>query len=78
MGLLSSGRGIRPKRFDYEPRFYNPKKEEKIKQRMRVQSPQRRVAVCGVAGQDRHTQPGPDHGMNGLHAVASVFGAAFG
>ncbi|HAY35714.1 MAG: hypothetical protein HOC28_02355 [Bacteroidetes Order II. Incertae sedis bacterium] len=50
MGILSSGRGIRPKRFDYEPRFYNPKKEEKIKQRMRVQrlSKAKRRSPAGI------------------------------
>ena len=36
MGLLTPGRRVRPKRFDYEPRFYDPKKEEKLKKRMRV------------------------------------------
>ncbi len=37
MGLFTPNRNIRRKKFEYEPRFYDPKKDEKIKQRMRVQ-----------------------------------------
>jgi len=36
MGLFVSNKRARHKRFEYEPRFYDPKKEEKLKQRMRL------------------------------------------
>lgn len=36
MSLFGSGR--KPRRFDYEPRFYNPEKDEKLKKRMRIKS----------------------------------------
>jgi len=42
MGLFLPGRRVRNKRFDYEPRFYNPKKDEKLKKRMRIQAFNRR------------------------------------
>ena len=42
MGLFLPGRRVRNKRFDYEPRYYNPKKDEKLKKRMRIQAFNRR------------------------------------
>lgn len=36
MSLFGSSR--KPRRFDYEPRFYNPEKDEKLKKRMRIKS----------------------------------------
>ena len=42
MGMFISNRRSKPRRFDYEPRYYNPKKDESIKRRMRVQSRSRR------------------------------------
>lgn len=33
---LFSHRRRKPKKFGYEPRFYNPDKDDKIKRRMRV------------------------------------------
>ena len=42
MGLLSSGRKAKPRRFSYEPRFYDPTKDESLKRRMRVHSRSRR------------------------------------
>ena len=42
MGLFLPGRRVRNKRFDYEPRFYDPKKDEKLKKRMRIQAHNRR------------------------------------
>ena len=42
MGVFIQNRRSRPRRFDYEPRFYDPKKDEGIKRRMRVQSRARR------------------------------------
>lgn len=36
MGMFAQGRRRAPRRFDYEPRFYNPEKEEKLRTRMRV------------------------------------------
>jgi len=37
MGVVSKKR-TRNKRFDYEPRFYDPKKDERLKRRMRIKS----------------------------------------
>lgn len=37
MGLFMPGRRAQPRRFDYEPRYYNPHKDESIKRRMRIQ-----------------------------------------
>lgn len=42
MALFIPGRKVKNKRFDYEPRYYNPKKDEKLKQRMRVTALNRR------------------------------------
>lgn len=42
MGMFVSNRRSRPRRFDYEPRYYDPTKDEGIKRRMRVQSRARR------------------------------------
>ncbi|MDX1546848.1 MAG: hypothetical protein R3247_07670 [Rhodothermales bacterium] len=42
MGLLLPGRKVRPRRFDYEPRYYDPRKEESLKRRMRIKSRSRR------------------------------------
>ena len=36
MGLFIPNRNVRHKRFEYEPRFYDPKKDEKLRQRIRV------------------------------------------
>jgi hypothetical protein len=38
MGLFVPGRKVSPKRFDYEPRYYNPKKEENLRKRLRIQT----------------------------------------
>ncbi len=37
MGFLSR-KQVRNSRFDYEPRFYDPAKEERLKRRMRIKS----------------------------------------
>ena len=42
MGIFLPGRRVKPRRFDYEPRYYNPKKDDDIKRRMRVQGRSRR------------------------------------
>jgi len=42
MGLFTPGSRAKNKRFSYEPRFYNPKKDEQIKRRMRIQAVNRR------------------------------------
>lgn len=42
MGLFIPNRRVKHRRFSYEPRFYDPKKEESIKRRMRVGSRARR------------------------------------
>lgn len=59
MGLFLPGRRVRNKRFDYEPRYYDPRKDEKLKKRMRIQALNRRrrsplgiiyfVALCALA-----------------------------
>ncbi len=36
MGLFSFGTRKKHKRFDYEPRYYNPEKEEDLRYRMRI------------------------------------------
>ncbi|MDE2730696.1 MAG: hypothetical protein OXM02_08675 [Bacteroidota bacterium] len=42
MGFLTGNRRARPRRFDYEPRYYDPKRDESLKRRMRIQSKARR------------------------------------
>lgn len=48
MGLFTSSRRKKPRKFDYEPRFYNPEEDEqkqrseRLKQRMRIRSKTRR------------------------------------
>jgi len=37
MGLFLPGRKVRNRRFEYEPRFYDPTKEERLRRRIRVQ-----------------------------------------
>ena len=59
MGLFIQGKKVRNKKYDYEPRYYNPKKEEKLKQRMRFTAPNKRrrspvgliyfVLLCAMA-----------------------------
>ena len=38
MGLFRPGKNSRHRKFSYEPRYYNPDKEERLKRRMRFQS----------------------------------------
>ena len=42
MGLFIPSRRARPRQFSYEPRYYNPEKDESIKRRMRIQGRTRR------------------------------------
>ena len=42
MGLFIPGKRVRNRKFSYEPRFYDPKKDEKLKRRMRIQAHNRR------------------------------------
>lgn len=42
MGLFAPGKGSRHRRYSYEPRYYNPEKEERLKRRMRIESKARR------------------------------------
>ena len=37
MGLLSK-KQVRNTRFDYEPRFYDPSREDRLKRRLRIKS----------------------------------------
>lgn len=41
MGFLL-GRKPKPRQFDYTPRYYDPRKDESLKRRMRIQSRVRR------------------------------------
>ncbi len=41
MGFLF-GRKPQPRRFDYTPRYYDPRKDDSLKRRMRIQSRVRR------------------------------------
>ena len=34
---LASRQRVQPRRFHYEPRFYDPKKEERLKRRLRIE-----------------------------------------
>jgi len=36
MGLFTPSKSRKPKRFEYEPRFYDQEKDEDLKRRMRV------------------------------------------
>lgn len=47
MGLFTSNRRG-PRRFDYEPRYYNPEKDEKMKRRMRIRSRSRNRSTPGL------------------------------
>ena len=42
MGLFIPKVRVKHKKFDYQPRFYDPEKEKKIKERMRIRSRARR------------------------------------
>lgn len=42
MGIFIPGRRATHRRFSYEPRYYDPKKDEDMKRRMRIQSKTRR------------------------------------
>ena len=42
MGLFVSSKRAKPRRFTYEPRHYDPKKDESLKRRMRIHSRARR------------------------------------
>lgn len=40
--MMMSNRRAKHRRFDYEPRFYDPSEDDRLKQRIRVQSKTRR------------------------------------
>lgn len=42
MGLFVPSKRPRHRRFDYQPRFYNPERDQKIRDRIRIQSRARR------------------------------------
>ncbi len=42
MSLFVSNRKAKPRRFSYEPRFYDPTRDESLKRRMRIHSRARR------------------------------------
>ena len=48
MSLFMPGRRVKHRRFSYEPRFYNPERDEKLKRRIRVHSRARRRRPAGL------------------------------
>ena len=48
MSLFMPGRRVRHRRFSYEPRFYNPERDDRIKRRIRIQSRARRRSPAGA------------------------------
>ncbi len=48
MSLFLPGRRVKHRRFTYEPRFYDPRRDEKLKQRIRIQSRARRRSPAGL------------------------------
>ncbi|MEZ4701776.1 MAG: hypothetical protein R2834_15665 [Rhodothermales bacterium] len=38
MGLFVPSKRPQHRKFDYQPRFYNPEREQKIRERIRIQS----------------------------------------
>lgn len=42
MGIFIPSRRSKPRRFSYEPRYYDPTKDESLKKRIRVRSRARR------------------------------------
>lgn len=42
MGLFIPSRNAKPRRFSYEPRYYDPTKEESLKRRMHIYKRARR------------------------------------
>ena len=42
MGVFSGKRKTRPRAFKYEPRYYDPTRDESLKRRMRIKSRARR------------------------------------
>jgi hypothetical protein len=49
MGLFLPGRRASNRRFDYEPRYYDPKKEQDLKRRMQVgRRAKRRRSPMGI------------------------------
>jgi hypothetical protein len=42
MGVILRGGRAKHRKFSYEPRFYDPAKEKKLKERMRIKSKVRR------------------------------------
>ncbi len=42
MGLFTPSRKAKPRRFSYEPRFYDPTRDDSLKRRMRIHSRARR------------------------------------
>jgi hypothetical protein len=40
--MLFSRRRVQPRRFNYEPRFYDPSKDDRLKRRMRAARPRER------------------------------------
>lgn len=47
MGIFVSKRRKQPRRFSYEPRYYDPKRDDNIKRKMRIRSRARRRNPAG-------------------------------
>lgn len=37
MGIFLPGRKVTPRRFAYEPRYYNPEREERLRRRLHIE-----------------------------------------
>lgn len=48
MSLFMPGRRVKHRRFSYEPRFYNPERDDRIKRRIRIQSRARKRTPAGL------------------------------
>jgi hypothetical protein len=48
MGLFMPGRRAKPRRFSYEPRYYNPEKDDKLRRRLRIHGRARRRRPTGI------------------------------
>lgn len=48
MGLFTPGKRVQHRRFSYEPRFYDPQREERIKRRIQIQRRARRRSPAGL------------------------------
>ncbi|MEM8487736.1 MAG: hypothetical protein AAF564_19445 [Bacteroidota bacterium] len=49
MGIIFNSKRAKHRKFDYQPRFHNPEKEKKLRERIRIQSrASRRRSPVGI------------------------------